>query len=190
MDFVDPAYLKTGNLRQQQAYQVLAQSNIFAVLEAYHPVLVGTIPIAIDVPGSDLDIVCEVHQPVAFIHKVEVQFGHLPGFAVQQSLIQQLPTVIIRFYDGEWPFELFGQPIPAMQQAAYQHMVIEYRILQGANAAFRKNIRQLKQEGVKTEPAFASLLQRSGDPYEAMLALASFSDTQLHRLLAKNGYET
>nr|WKN40226.1 DUF4269 domain-containing protein [Tunicatimonas sp. TK19036] len=188
MDFTNPDYLKTGNERQQQAYHAINQLAVFATLAPYNPVLTGTIPIGIDIPGSDLDIICEVYQPDAFIQDVKARFGYLPGFSVRQTVVQELPTVIINFCYQGWPFELFGQPLPATRQVAYRHMMIEHRILQLASPDFRLVIRQLKQAGMKTEPVFAHLLHLPNSPYDALLALAPFSDEQLFQLLSKNGY--
>jgi hypothetical protein len=48
-------------------------------------------------------------------------------------------------------------------------MITEFRILQLRGEEFRHDIIALKKSGLKTEPAFASLLGLSGDPYEALL---------------------
>ncbi|MEO1588816.1 MAG: DUF4269 domain-containing protein, partial [Bacteroidota bacterium] len=69
--------------------------------------------------------------------------------------------------------ELFGQKVPVQQQYAFQHMMIEGKILAQASALFKETILKLKQEGVGTEPAFAQVLGLSGDPYEALLNIHS-----------------
>ena len=48
-------------------------------------------------------------------------------------------------------------------------MIIENEILKEQGEEFRKKIIELKIQGYKTEPAFAKLLQLSGNPYEAIL---------------------
>ena len=67
-------------------------------------------------------------------------------------------------------------------------MMVEHRILQLANVAFREEIKALKQRGVKTEPAFTQLLDLPGDPYQAVLDLENYSDEQLWKLLSSRGY--
>jgi len=52
-------YLKYGNEKQQKAFQVLSDYTIFETLTTFNPILVGTIPIEIDIETSDLDIICE-----------------------------------------------------------------------------------------------------------------------------------
>ena len=59
-DFKDIEYLKEGNTRKQRSYEILKKINIFNLLSKYNPILVGTIPIDIDIENSDLDIVCKV----------------------------------------------------------------------------------------------------------------------------------
>jgi hypothetical protein len=46
-------------------------------------------------------------------------------------------------------------------------------------------VKLLKQNGIKTEPAFAQLLALQGDPYEAMLNLETYSDIELINLISK-----
>jgi hypothetical protein len=41
-----------------------------------------------------------------------------------------------------------------------------------------------RRAGLKTEPAFAAVLNLSGDPYEALLDLETWSDEALIRLVA------
>lgn len=48
-------------------------------------------------------------------------------------------------------------------------MVIEHEILKSRDEEFRLEIIKLKQNGYKTEPAFAHLLGLKGDPYIALL---------------------
>jgi len=60
INFLDISYLQLGNERQKKAYQVLTDNEIIEKLAPYHPILVGTIPINIDIENSDLDIIFEV----------------------------------------------------------------------------------------------------------------------------------
>jgi len=45
----------------------------------------------------------------------------------------------------------------------------EFQILEKEGEAFKHKIIALKKQGVKTEPAFAKVLDLVGDPYEAIL---------------------
>ena len=57
-DWLNIDYLKRGNQRQQECFLVLTSLNVLGVLKKYSPILVGTIPIEIDVEDSDIDIIC------------------------------------------------------------------------------------------------------------------------------------
>ena len=55
-DWRDLTYLLHGTATQRAAYHALEALQVSALLQALDPVLAGTIPLGIDVPGSDLDI--------------------------------------------------------------------------------------------------------------------------------------
>lgn len=179
-------YLQTGTARQQQAYAALRRLGILTTLRAYGPILAGTIPLAIDVPGSDLDLICEVmeaDQP-AFAALLERHYGALPGFKLRYARWQELPTVLCRFRAEGFDWELFAQPRPARQQQAVRHLQVEYDVLRAGGKAWRQALRQLRQAGLKTEPAFARLLRLPGDPYAALLRLETWSAAELRAYVA------
>jgi len=167
----DPAYLRDGNERQRSALQALQSLGIFSVLCDYTPVLVGTLPIAVDVEDSDLDIVCEARDLDGFERQVTAAFGACEGFHVKRKLVKGVPSVIASFVHAGFPIELFGQPRAVTDQDAYRHMVVEARLLESSGEEARQEIRRLKRAGMKTEPAFARYFGLKGDPYEALLRL-------------------
>jgi hypothetical protein len=170
MSFLDATeYLKQGTASQQEAFSILERHKILQLLAEFDPILVGTIPLAINVPGSDLDIACECKDLKGFIQKVYEHFSHLPAFSVAITSINSIPTVLAHFQAGNYPVEIFAQNVPVRQQSGYLHMIKEYEILQHEGAAFREQILQLKYSGLKTEPAFAQLLNLEGDPYLSLL---------------------
>ena len=65
-DWRDLTYLLQGTATQQAAYYALEALRVFALLGAFDPMLVGTIPLDIDIPGSALDIVCYAADVNAF----------------------------------------------------------------------------------------------------------------------------
>lgn len=175
----DPLYLAAGTARQQAAYQALCSLRMWDLLAAYTPVLAGTIPLNIDIDSSDLDIICEVHDPGAFARDVRRHFDTQPGFSLRQRQIDSLPTVIANFTAEGFPVEIFGQPRPVQQQNAYAHLTVEARLLRLGGEDARRAIQDLKRAGLKTEPAFACYFGLPGDPYQALLALAALDDAQL-----------
>nr|WP_202113063.1 DUF4269 domain-containing protein [Paenibacillus sp. MMS18-CY102] len=138
-------------------------------LASYRPVLCGTIPIAIDVEGSDLDIIMEVHDFDAFKQQVSSLYSSYGKYVLKEKTIRNTPVIKANFEYSGLEFELFGQPKPLEQQYAYLHMVIEHHLLL-RYPHIRAEIIRLKQDGMKTEPAFAQVFGLEGDPYEALLA--------------------
>lgn len=170
-DFKNIEYLKRGNQRQQHAYNVLNELSIFDQLLQYRPILTGTIPIGIDLPESDLDIICECSNHNEFVTTLSSLYADQPKFYVQTKFWYDLSTTIVTFQTGGFDIEIFGQNYPTENQNAYKHMLIEHKILKANDKSFKAEIIRLKREGFKTEPAFATVLDLDGDPYEELLKL-------------------
>lgn len=170
IDFTDNAYLKDGSVKQQEVFKLLINSNIMELLVAFNPVLAGTIPLNIDIEESDLDVICYWKNKEEFVSVVFTHFAGKQSFRIRESIINGEITVIANFFIEDFEIEIFGQNIPVMQQNAFRHMVVEYHLLMERGEDFRNAIIELKQQGLKTEPAFAKLLGLSGDPYVSLLA--------------------
>lgn len=182
IDWSKPDYLLSGSAEQVEAYHVLMRLGIMDKLQPYDPLLAGTFPIGIQIPGSDLDILCEVIDCPAFEKVAGKLFQHYEGYGVSRRVVNGMERINIRFESNGWPIELFGQNKPTREQNGYRHMMIEHRMLQLLGVPFRDAVLALKRSGVKTEPAFAQLLGLAGDPYEAMLEAAMLTDEQLMAL--------
>jgi len=163
------SYLKSGNEIQRRAHEAIAELNLFHDLAVYTPVLCGTVPIAIDVAGSDLDIVMEVHDFARYKDEIKQRYGNLEGFRMKEKTVKGVPTVVANFRFRSFDFELFAQPVPVERQDAYRHMLIEDHVL-NTHPHMRQEIIRLKESGWKTEPAFARVLGLTGDPYDELLA--------------------
>ncbi|HMP98523.1 MAG TPA: DUF4269 domain-containing protein [Cyclobacteriaceae bacterium] len=170
-DWKDISYLKTGSQAQQQAYAVLQQSQVLDKLKDFSAILLGTYPIDIAVPGSDLDIICEVKDHASFEALLKSAFASLDNFELIQKEIREVFTTICRFEFENFRFEIFGQNKPIQKQWAYRHMLIQHNLLIKYGDEFKARVMELKQKGIKTEAAFAMLLQLQGDPYVALLQL-------------------
>lgn len=170
IDFKTIDYLQYGNKKQKRAFKVLTKYNVFEKLDKYSPLLAGTIPIEIDIDGSDLDIICEVNldDQNDFLEHLKVN-QLLPLDAdIDAMIINNEKCMVISFRLEEFEIEIFGQNKPTIQQNAYRHMIAEYRILKDKGEDFRQKIIELKKKGIKTEPAFG-LLMNLMDPYEDLL---------------------
>ena len=171
IDFLTLEYLKNGNPRQRLAYEELLSHHVFSKLRKFHPILTGTIPIEIDLPQSDLDIICHCEDHGAFAESLESAFHNEEGFLLQTKCINDELTTIANFRLKHFEIEIFGQNIPTEEQNAYRHMRVEHYFLKKKGSDFREQIIKLKENGLKTEPAFAKLLGLQGNPYEEMLKL-------------------
>lgn len=169
-----------GNAVLKEVWQLLRELRIMELLAEYHPRLAGTVPLGIQVEGSDLDIICEVHEPRNFIETARCHFGQLEGFYAVTRIVEGVVRTKINFSAGGWPIELFGQPLATEKQNAWLHMQVEGRILRLLGPGFAENIRALKSGGMKTEPAFAKLLKLEGDPYEEMLVLGRLNPAEFN----------
>lgn len=169
IDFNTIEYLKNGNQKQIKAFKVLSQNNVLTNLTEFDPILVGTIPINIDIENSDLDIVCYWKNKTDFTAKLKSFFKEQNDFTIRETLIDNKVSVIANFKIDDFEIEVFGQNIPAKNQNGYKHMIIEHEILKSRDEEFRLEIIKLKQNGHKTEPAFAHLLGLKGNPYTALL---------------------
>jgi hypothetical protein len=169
IDFLDITYLKFGNQKQQKVYQVLVKNKIMEKLLIYTPILVGTIPLDIDLETSDIDIICYVRDENQFIEALNSYFQNMKGFTITKNTT--FNSIKANFYIEDLEFEIFGQDLESFKQNAYQHMIIEHCILVKRGEQFRQEIIKLKRQGLKTEPAFAKLLGLKGDPYQELLKL-------------------
>jgi len=170
-DFYDINYLNKGSEIQKRGFLELVKTNVLDLLKSYDPVLAGTLPLDLFIEGSDLDILCYAPELNLFESFVINQFATQHRFTIYRSPVNGIDSVISQFETSEFRYEIFGQPIPTRSQQAYQHLVIEEKILSIQGAVFRKQVVALKKAGLKTEPAFAQLLGLKGDPYAALLAL-------------------
>lgn len=169
IDFADISYLAEGNERQRSAANVLRRNDVMEQLQAFDPLLTGTVPIHLDTADSDLDIICYCPDRRLFVDVLQRAFSKAERFRLQAGSADGDPVVANFVLDG-WPIEVFGANMPTRDQPAYRHMLIEYRLLEKRGEAFRTQVMALKKAGVKTEPAFAQVLKLAGDPYLVLLA--------------------
>lgn len=173
INFKDISYLKDGNDKQRRAYLTINELNLFEILKDYNPLLAGTIPIEIEIESSDLDIICNAPDLKEFKKFLLINLIHLDQFEITEKKIRDRETVICRFSYNNFEFELFAQNRNPFENEAFRHMLIEYKLLEKHGFEFKNKIIELKKSGLKTEPAFAQLLNLEGDPYDELLLLES-----------------
>jgi hypothetical protein len=169
-DFKNIDYLLNGSLIQQQGWKILSATSALTKLKAFDVILAGTLPLNLYLSGSDLDIICYAEDLTHFKKYITQAFGMYSDYQCAMKNVRETPSVIGRFRHQDFLFEVFAQPVPVQNQYAYRHLRVEYFLLQEHGEWLRQQVLQLKQAGLKTEPAFAKALNLPGDPYESLLA--------------------
>jgi hypothetical protein len=184
-DFTTLHYLQHGTRQQQRAHAILTALELWTVLAAFKPVLAGTIPLNIDIAGSDLDVLCEVPTDTQrFTQLLHQHYGQRAGFRLAQPVINGEVSIVCNFRYRNREIEVFGQPVPTARQNGFRHLLVEAAVLAAGGERWRRAVRRLKQQGLKTEPAFANLLRLSGDPYVALLELEGKTVAELQAFMA------
>lgn len=179
MNFIDIEYLKAGTDKQKLCYRILKEINVLDVLRDYNPILVGTIPIAIDIDESDIDIVCCAENLPEIRDVIRLHYSTYHMF-----LDRLRDVYVANFEYSGLPIEIYAESRPTLDQNGYRHMVVEDRIMKLAGDGFRQKIIRLKEQGFKTEPAFGELLNLE-NPYLDLLEFELLTDDEL-KLLIKN----
>lgn len=162
----------------------LRRADVGARLADYDPHVAGTPPLGLDLPGSDIDILCHAPDAAAFAEKLWSAWHGAPDFRLRQRMGGDRP-VVASFTVLGWAIEIFGQALPVAQQMGWRHFLIERRLLAIGGPPFRDAVMRLRQQRFKTEPAFAALLGLEGDPYIALLALEGWAPAELAALIAR-----
>ena len=176
-------YLKSGTQKQIAAYATLSDIEVISKLAEFTPVLAGTVPLDIDVDGSDLDIICQSADLPYFQRTARSAFGNAEGFEWQFKEKRGVDSLVCNFFASGFEIELFCQNRPVEQQYGVIHMLIEHRLLELAGEDAKSAIRDLKKSGLKTEPAFCKYFNIAGDPYEALISMAACSDAELRAVI-------
>lgn len=163
--------------------QVIQKLSLLPKLREFDPYIIGTPPLGIDLETSDIDIACSADDLVHFENVVSTEFNIFNDFQCRNSNMQNQNSVIVQFQAYDWDIELFCQTIPTNQQWGVRHFNIEQRLL-NIEPKLRSMVLRLKQEGLKTEPAFARALGLQGDPYASILNLENMNDAELVHLIA------
>lgn len=168
-DFINIAYLKNGSPVQRHVYSLVHRYQLLEQLAEYSPILVGSIPIDIQVEHSDIDIICSFPTPELFSSTLTTLFEKFPGFRLNEYPVRGVVSVVCNFNIEDYKIEIFGQSIPSTKQMGYLHLLVEANILAERDAGFKRGIISLKQQGISTEAAFCKLLDIEGDPYLELL---------------------
>jgi hypothetical protein len=180
-------YLAEGSLRQKRAYLALRELDLFASLAQWTgdemqlgvgSALAGSIPLDLAVSDSDLDIVTfssDLKQTAILFRE---KFSEMQNFSSSRGIVLGTATLVTSFDFGGESLEIFTQNVPLPLQNAIVHMLVEERLLILGGSAFRKKVLALREQGLKTEPAFGEVLGLE-EPYRELLQLEELSDSEL-----------
>ncbi len=166
-------------------YQAIEQSKVLSLFSQFQPLVVGTYPLNLQNNKSDVDILLYAKDFKEVIKTAETHYSQFHQFKILQNLDDKKNHVLISFLFNEIRFELFAQKTPSHQQRAYLHFQIEERCLKLGGKVLRNKIQKLRQENLKTEPAFAQALDLTGNPYTELLKLHSWPEAKLNSFIQK-----
>ncbi len=169
-------------MRRPSYRRAIRNARLLAVLASFDPHVVGRPPLGLDLPASDIDVLCHAPDPISFTSALWRAYADRRHFSIRQWIDRTRPVIASFEADG-WRFELFGATRPVHQQDGWRHFDVERRLLRLGGAAFRRRVMDHRAQGLKTEPAFAAVLGLEGDPYLAMSALAGQPDASLAQAL-------
>ena len=170
--------------RRMNYREAMARSAILDRLAAFDPHVAGTLPLGIEVAGSDIDILCHAPDAVFFAQALWRYWRCEPGFRLRQRT-RSNRAVVASFTAHGWMIEIYGEALPVARQAGWRHFLVERHLLELGGPPMREAIRRLRAGGLKTEPAFAHLLGLAGDPYAAILALERCDPARLAQLVER-----
>ena len=165
----------------------LAECGVLEVLAPFDPRVAGTPPLGLDLPGSDIDVLCFAPNACVFTDIVWHAFSDAPAFIAKQWVDPRRP-VVVSFEAAGWQIQLYGEAIPVERQRGWRHFTVERRLLAVGGQDLRAAVLALRQRGMKTEPAFAAVLGLKGDPYVALLDLGEQGDQLLISVLRAQGF--
>jgi hypothetical protein len=161
--------------------------NILSDLIDFDPHVAGTPPLNLHTEISDIDILCQSIDLDHLADTLWALYSDRAGFHMWQWATDGRP-VIARFTAHTWDFEIFGSIEPVRRQRGWQHFSVEQRLLLLGGPSFRAKVMELRNAGFKTEPAFWSALNQSGEAYSGMLSLFDWSDETMAGLLQDAGF--
>ncbi len=170
--------------RGRAAVRQVEEAGVLGALAAYDPVIVGTFPLELDRPGSDVDILCHADDLEGFERDVTERLGSRSDFRSHRRVApDQAEASVVRFELTGLPVEIFAQPVPTRDQRGHRHFVVEARLLELGGERLAARLRAARRPGESVEVAFAQVLRLPGDPYLAVLALHEASDATLQGLV-------
>lgn len=163
---------------------LLSELKLFEMFKEHQPFVAGTIPLAIDLEGADIDFLITFPDPLQFGELCKQGFSLMPEFELSTGEIKGNPYCLCRFEYRSLPVELFCSSVSTYKQNAFLHFQIEEKLLKYGPVTWHNDVISLKNRGLKTEPAFAKLLNYTEtDAYSFLLDLQKKPIKELRQLV-------
>jgi hypothetical protein len=184
-DWRDISYLSEGNTKQRLVYNFLVKHNLLEVLSDFDPAVVSTICVGLDTSMSDIDIICSCRNLALLEEILKKHYSEFEKFKFFYKSTNS-ETLVCSFMLDDFEVEIFAAREPVEQQNGWVHLSVMDRLVSLGGNSFREAIVDLKNNGLKTEPAIAKHLSLDGDPYIAVADLANKSDLMLLKLIKRS----
>lgn len=172
--------------QNQTAFAVLNRSCLMEKLKGMQLFIAGTFPLALDVKGSDIDVLVSTADTKRLAEELHRNFGHCQDYSVSHFRDSGYDTSIASFVYDDLTIEIYASEQPLFQQSAFRHFRVEERLLGLGGPEFYRKLRKFRDHGYKTEAAFAKALGLPGDPFDAIDQLYSLSESSLEELLQRS----
>ncbi len=167
-------------------FSSIQKLGVLNTLSPFNPLIVGTLPLDIHTPSSDVDIIFS-HTDLSQLKEILVKnYSHLDKFSIDFKPDKTPNYILANFQFNNTLFELYGSTTPTLEQRAFKHFNLQERLLKIGCTKFKQQIKTLRKKGFKTEPAFASAMNIKGDPYENLLDLYNSSELSLLSAITKD----
>ena len=157
---------------QAGVYAVLTAHEVLERLAAFDAVWVGSTALDVHLRDSDIDICCSAKGDLdGFAAALKAEFGTAARFKLERKAYRGRPSCIARFELSGQSFEVWGREHPVEDHEFYRFFKVEERLLRFGGDDLRTAIRELKEDGLSTEKAFAEALELDGDAEDRLLEL-------------------
>jgi hypothetical protein len=158
------------------------------VLADYDPLLTGTLPLGLDLPDTDLDVICQVEDFTAFCTVMRAMYGEYDEFECTTTARGGIPSAACSFRYNRFRVKVVGQPVPTRDQDAYRRTTAAARLLRMAGETALEEVRRLRVAGMQTSLAVSAYFQLEGEPEQALAELANASAEELMDIITQSAH--
>lgn len=148
-NFLTIDYLEHGNEIQHNVFHLLRNHQILEKLDTYKPIVVGTIPIEINIENSDIDIIGETSNFEKATNHLTENFSHYIEFKIDQLINNNETCLTCNFRIDTFEIEIYLENKIPTEQNAYRHMLIEAKLLENLTNHSKTKSSNLKRMGTK-----------------------------------------